>query len=48
MTALALFGDAKDCGEDVAFCVWQYYTITCGQDYMDRYGHELILDCARL
>ena len=32
---------------DVAFGVWQYYTITGDQDYMDRYGYELILDCAK-
>ena len=32
---------------DVAFGVWQYYTITGDQDYMDRYGYELIFDTAR-
>ena len=32
---------------DVAFGVWQYYTITGDQDYMDKYGYELILDCAK-
>ncbi len=32
---------------DVAFGVWQYYTVTGDQDYMDRYGYELILDCAK-
>ena len=32
---------------DVAFGVWQYYTITGDQEYMDRYGYELIFDTAR-
>ena len=32
---------------DVAFGVWQYYICTGDQDYMDKYGYELILDCAR-
>lgn len=32
---------------DVAFGVWQYYSITGDQDYMDRYGYELIFDTAR-
>ena len=32
---------------DVAFGVWQYYQITGDQDYMDKYGYELILDCAK-
>ncbi|MCD8022358.1 MAG: family 65 glycosyl hydrolase, partial [Lachnospiraceae bacterium] len=32
---------------DVAFGVWQYYTITGDEDYMDRYGYELIFDTAR-
>ena len=32
---------------DVAFGVWQYYTITGDQDYMDRYGYELIFDTAK-
>ncbi len=32
---------------DVAFGVWQYYMITGDQDYMDRYGYELIFDTAR-
>lgn len=32
---------------DVAFGVWQYYVITGDQDYMDRYGYELIFDTAR-
>ncbi len=32
---------------DVAFGVWQYYMCTGDEDYMDRYGYELIFDCAR-
>ncbi len=32
---------------DVAFGAWQYYACTGDQDYMDRYGYELILDCAK-
>ena len=32
---------------DVAFGVWQYYLCTGDQDYMDRYGYELIFDCAK-
>ena len=32
---------------DVAFGVWQYYMCTGDQDYMDKYGYELILDCAK-
>lgn len=32
---------------DVAFGVWQYYQCTGDQDYMDKYGYELILDCAK-
>jgi hypothetical glycosyl hydrolase len=32
---------------DVAFGVWQYYICTGDQDYMDRYGYELIFDCAK-
>ena len=32
---------------DVAFGVWQYYMCTGDQDFMDRYGYELIFDCAR-
>ncbi len=32
---------------DVAFGVWQYYMITGDQDYMDKYGYELIFDTAR-
>ncbi|MCD7754333.1 MAG: glycoside hydrolase family 65 protein, partial [Clostridiales bacterium] len=32
---------------DVAFGVWQYYECTGDQDYMDKYGYELIFDCAK-
>ncbi len=32
---------------DVAFGVWQYYVITGDQEFMDRYGYELIFDTAR-
>lgn len=31
---------------DVAFGVWQYGILTDDQDYMDRYGYELIMDTA--
>ena len=32
---------------DVAFGAWQYYTVTGDQDFMDKYGYELILDTAK-
>ncbi len=32
---------------DVAFGAWQFYECTGDQGFMDRYGYELILDCAR-
>jgi len=32
---------------DVAYGVWQYYQCTGDQDFMDKYGYELILDCAK-
>ena len=32
---------------DVAFGVWQYYICTGDEDYMDKYGYELIFDCAK-
>jgi len=32
---------------DVAFGAWQYYVCTGDQDFMDRCGYELILDCAK-
>lgn len=31
---------------DVAFATWQYYQITKDQDFMDKFGYELILDTA--
>lgn len=31
---------------DIAYAVWQYYEVTGDQDYMDRYGYEMILDTA--
>lgn len=31
---------------DVAYAVWQYYQVTGDQDFMDRYGYELIFDTA--
>ena len=31
---------------DVAYAVWQYYQASGDQDYMDRYGYEIILDTA--
>lgn len=31
---------------DVAYGVWQYYMVTSDQDYMDRYGYELLMDTA--
>lgn len=32
---------------DVAYGAWQYYMVTHDQDFMDRYGYELILDTAK-
>lgn len=32
---------------DVAFGAWQYYTVTGDQDFMDKFGYELILDTAK-
>ena len=32
---------------DVAYGVWQYYMCTSDQDFMDKYGYELMLDCAK-
>ncbi len=32
---------------DVALGVWQYYECTQDQDFMDKYGYEVILDCAK-
>lgn len=31
---------------DVAYGVWQYYMVTGDQDFMDRYGYELLMDTA--
>lgn len=38
---------AQHISSDVAFGVWQYYMITGDEDFMDRYGYELMLDTAR-
>jgi hypothetical glycosyl hydrolase len=32
---------------DIAFATWQYYQITGDEDFMLRYGYELILDTAK-
>lgn len=32
---------------DVAYGVWQYYMVTNDQDFMDRYGYELLMDTAK-
>ena len=32
---------------DVAFGAWSYYMCTGDEDFMDRCGYELILDCAK-
>ncbi len=32
---------------DVALGIWQYYEITQDQEFMDQYGYEVILDCAK-
>ena len=32
---------------DVAYGVWQYYMVTGDQDYMDKYGYELLMDTAK-
>ncbi len=32
---------------DVAFGAWQYYMITGDQDFMDKYGYEIIFDTAK-
>ncbi|ADL03489.1 beta-phosphoglucomutase [Lacrimispora saccharolytica] len=31
---------------DVAYAVWQYYQVSGDQEYMDRFGYEIILDTA--
>lgn len=32
---------------DIAFAVWQYYTATGDQDFLDRCGYEIVIDTAR-
>ncbi|SHO43399.1 glycoside hydrolase family 65 protein [Anaerocolumna xylanovorans] len=32
---------------DVAYAVWQYYIISRDEDFMERYGYEIILDTAK-
>ena len=32
---------------DVAFGIWQYYTVTGDLDFMDRYGWEILLETGR-
>lgn len=32
---------------DIVYAVCQYYTITNDQDYMDKYGYELVFDAAK-
>ncbi len=32
---------------DVAYGTWQYFLTTGDQDFMERFGYEIILDCAR-
>lgn len=32
---------------DVAFAVWQYYMATKDEDFLDRFGYEIILDTAK-
>lgn len=32
---------------DVAFGVWQYFLTTGDQDFMDRFGYEMLIDTAR-
>lgn len=32
---------------DIAFAVYQYYNVTDDQDFMDKYGYEIIFDTAR-
>ncbi|MGX1900071.1 putative glycosyl hydrolase [Thermolongibacillus altinsuensis] len=31
---------------DIAYAVWQYYQVTGDQDFMDRYGYEMLFDTA--
>lgn len=32
---------------DVAYAAWQYYRVTGDEDFMERYGYELLLDTAK-
>jgi len=32
---------------DVAFATWQYFQVTNDQDFMDKYGYELLMDTAK-
>lgn len=32
---------------DVAYGIWQYYMVTGDQDFMDKYGYELLMDTAK-
>lgn len=32
---------------DVAYGIWQYYMTTGDQDYMDKYGYEILMDTAK-
>lgn len=32
---------------DIAFAAWQYYHVTGDQDFMDRFGYELLIDTAK-
>lgn len=32
---------------DIAFAIWQYYTATGDEDFMERYGYEMILDTGK-
>lgn len=32
---------------DIAFATWQYYQVTGDEDFMEKYGYELLLDTAK-
>lgn len=32
---------------DIAFAIWQYYSVSGDRDFMDRYGYEIIFDTAK-
>lgn len=32
---------------DIVYGIWQYYCITRDQDFMDKYGYEIIMDAAK-